>query len=100
MLPTIDERERIWRSFVRLNDEPWLRGHTVGTTVLFPAAGMVSIALEATQQIVDANKTPFAFKLREISFFAAIALPEDTETEIIVHLRPHLHATGGSAPAA
>lgn len=100
MLPSVDERERVWRNFVRLDDEPWLRGHTVGTTVLFPAAGMVSIALEAAQQIVDVGKTPFSFRLREVSFLAAIALPEDTATEIILHMRPHLLATGGSAPAA
>ena len=100
MLPTMDERERVWRSFVRLNDEPWLRGHTVGTTVLFPAAGMVSIALEAAQQIVDAGKTPLAFKLRDVSFLAAMALPEDMATEITVQMQPHLLATGGSTPAA
>ncbi len=100
MLPTMDERERVWRSFICLNDEPWLRGHMVGKTVLFPAAGMVSIALEAAQQIVDADKTPSVFMLREVSFLAAMALPEDTATEITVHLRPHLLATGGSAPAA
>ena len=100
MMPTVDEKERVWRSFVRLNDEPWLRGHTVGTTVLFPAAGMVSIALEAAQQIVEAGKTPIAFKLREVFFLAAMALPEDMATEITVHMRPHLLATGGSTPAA
>jgi acyl transferase domain-containing protein len=100
MLPTMDERERVWRSFIRLNDEPWLRGHTIGTMVLFPAAGMVSIALEAAQQIVDVGKTPLSFKLREVSFLAAMVLPEDMATEIIVHMRPHRHATSGSTPAA
>jgi acyl transferase domain-containing protein len=100
LLPRMDESERVWRSFIALNDEPWLRSHMVGTTVLFPGAGMVSIVLEAAQQIVDPGKTPFAFKLRDISFLAAMALPEDMATEITVHMRPHLLATSGSTPAA
>jgi zearalenone synthase (highly reducing iterative type I polyketide synthase) len=100
MLPTMDERERVWRSFIRLNDEPWLRGHKIGAAVLFPAAGMVSIALEAVQQISETGKTPIAFQLRDVLFLAAMSLPEDIATEITVHMRPHLLGTAGSSPAA
>ncbi|KIW32671.1 uncharacterized protein PV07_04200 [Cladophialophora immunda] len=96
MMPTMDERERVWRSFIRLNDEPWLRGHMVGSTVLFPAAGMVSIALEAAGQVVETHKTPLSFKLRDVSFVAAMALTEDMATETVVHMRPHLLATAGN----
>ena len=99
-LPRMDEGERVWRSFIRLDDEPWLRGHTVGMTVLFPAAGMLSLALEAAQQMVDPGKTPHAFRLRDVSFMAAMALPEDVATEVTLHMRPHLVATSGSTPAA
>ena len=99
-MPKMDEGETIWRSFIRLDEEPWLRDHTVGTTVVFPGAGMVSVVLEAAQQMVDPGKTPCAFKLRDVSFLAAITLPEDTATEVILHMRPHLIATTGSTPAA
>lgn len=100
LLPKMDESERVWRSFIHLNDEPWLRSHTVGTTVLFPGAGMVSLVLEAAQQIADPDKTPFAFKLRDISFLAAMSLSEDMATEVTIHMRPHLLAISGSTPAA
>ncbi|EPE35574.1 Thiolase-like protein [Glarea lozoyensis ATCC 20868] len=96
MMPTLEENERIWRSFIRLNDEPWLRSHVVGTTVLFPGAGMISIVLEAAQQIKEINKSALAYKLRDISFLAGLVLTEDVATEITVHLRPHLMATSGS----
>ena len=99
-MPKMDEEEAIWRSFIRLDEEPWLRDHTVGTTVLFPGAGMVSIVLEAAQQMVDPGKSPRSFKLREVSFLAAMTLPEDTATEVILHMRPHLVTTTGSTPAA
>ncbi|KAK0384632.1 hypothetical protein NLU13_8718 [Sarocladium strictum] len=98
-LPSLDESERIWRGFINLNDEPWLRDHTVGTTVLFPGAGMVSLVLEAAQQLSEPNQTPHSFRMRDVAFMAAMSLPEDTTTEVIVHMRPHHAATSGSTPA-
>ncbi|KAJ5441781.1 hypothetical protein N7491_004187 [Penicillium cf. griseofulvum] len=95
----VQRDERIWRGFIRLNDEPWLRDHTVGKTVVFPGAGMVSIVLEAGQQLVDQGKIPRAFKMRDISFLAAMALPENLATEVTVHIRPHQLATAGSTPS-
>ncbi|KAL8807198.1 MAG: hypothetical protein Q9182_000880 [Xanthomendoza sp. 2 TL-2023] len=99
-IPHMAENQHVWRSFIRLSEEPWLRGHTVGSTVLFPGAGIVSIVLEAAQQLVDPGKTARAFRLRDVNLFAAMALPEDQATEVIVHLRPHLIATSGSTPAS
>ncbi|CAG8971039.1 hypothetical protein HYALB_00005277 [Hymenoscyphus albidus] len=95
-LPAMAENSYEWRSFIRLSEEPWLRGHTVGTIVLFPGAGIFSIVLEATQQLVDKAKTARAFRLRDVNLFAAMALVEDQATEVIIHLRSHLVATTGS----
>ncbi|KAJ4382621.1 hypothetical protein N0V86_001843 [Didymella sp. IMI 355093] len=99
MMPTMDERERVWRSFIRTEDEPWLRDHVAGSTVLFPAAGMISIAIEAAQQVLEHGKTPMALRLRDISFLTAVVLTDDVATELTVHLRPHLLATAGISPA-
>ncbi|KAI0021335.1 polyketide synthase dehydratase-domain-containing protein [Xylariomycetidae sp. FL0641] len=60
---------------------------------------MVSVVLAVAQQILETGKTTRAFKLREISFVAAMALLEETATELTVHLRPHLLATAGTTPA-
>ena len=95
----IDETQHVWRNFIRLADEPWIRGHTIGNTVLLPAAGMVSIALEAVQQLAEPEKTLRALRLREVSFFAAMALPEESATEVITTVRPHIVATSGSTSA-
>lgn len=95
-----DENQHIWRNFIHLADEPWIRGHTIGSMVLLPAAGMVSMALEAAQQLAEPEKTLRALRLREVSFFAAMALPEDTATEVVTTLRPHLVGTSGSNSAA
>lgn len=95
----MDETQHVWRNFIRLADEPWIRGHTIGSTVLLPAAGMVSMALEAAQQLAEPEKTLRALRLREVSFFAAMALPEESATEVITTLRPHLVGTSGSSSA-
>ncbi|KAF3001768.1 t1pks [Curvularia kusanoi] len=99
MMPSMDEQERVWRSFVRTEDEPWLRDHVAGSTVVFPAAGMVSIAIEAAQQVLEQGKTPNVIRLRDIGFLTAIVLTDEVATELTVHLRPHLLATTGISPA-
>ncbi|KAI3397078.1 hypothetical protein diail_11220 [Diaporthe ilicicola] len=96
----MDETQHVWRNFIRLDDEPWVRGHTIGGTCLLPAAGMVSMALGAAQQLAEPEKTPRAIRLREVSFFAAMALPEDAATEVTTTLRPHIIGTSGNSAAA
>lgn len=95
----MDETQHVWRNFIRLNDEPWIRGHKIGDTVLLPAAGMVSMALSAAQQLAEPEKTLRTLRLREVSFSAAMAIPEDSATEVITTLRPHLIGTSGSSSA-
>jgi zearalenone synthase (highly reducing iterative type I polyketide synthase) len=97
-MPMMNENEHVWRNFLRLSDEPWLRDHMVSSTVLFPAAGLVSMALEAVQQLAEPGKTVSSIRLREVSFSAAMALPEDVSTEVMMHMRPHHIATSGSTP--
>ncbi|KAK2009421.1 KR domain-containing protein, partial [Colletotrichum eremochloae] len=94
--PSMSETERVWRGFIRLEEEPWLREHTVGTTVLFPGAGVISVVLEAAQQMAEDGKKPRSFTLRDISFTAMMPLTEGVATEIIVHIQPHLVGTAGS----
>lgn len=98
--PMLDESQHVWRNYVRLTDEPWLRGHVVGGTALVPGAGMVSMIFEAVQQLVDPGKTAHSLRLRDVSFFSAFTLPEDTSIEVVTNLRPHLVATSGSTPAS
>jgi acyl transferase domain-containing protein len=99
-VPMMDESQHVWRNFLRLADEPWLRGHKIGSTVLFPAAGLVSMAIEAARQLVEPGKTARSLRFREVSFSAAMALSEDVATEVILHMRPHLIATSGSIPSS
>lgn len=97
-MPMMDENERVWRGFLSLEDEPWIREHKVLSMVLFPAAGMVSMILEAAKQMADPGKTVRAFKLRDVAFFSAMPMSDDTPTEVVTHIRPHIVSTAASNP--
>ncbi|TPX18368.1 uncharacterized protein E0L32_011743 [Thyridium curvatum] len=43
------DRELRWRNFLNLKELPWLRGHSFQGEALFPAAGHLSLMLEAAQ---------------------------------------------------
>lgn len=98
-MPSLEKDSHVWRGLLRLDDEPWLRGHKVGTTVLLPGAGMCSMALEAGRQLVEAGKHAYRFRLRDVCFTAALALPEDTPVEVLLTLRPHQLGTTGAGAA-
>lgn len=98
-VPMMDETQHVWRHFLTLEDEPWLRGHMGGSTVVFPAAGMLSTVLEAAQQVVAPGKTPRAYRIRDVAITTSIALSDGLPTEVIVHLKPRLPSSLGGIPA-
>ncbi|OTA58590.1 ketoacyl-synt-domain-containing protein [Hypoxylon sp. EC38] len=44
-----------WRGFFRLSENPWIRDHQVQKTMIYPAAGMVTMVLEAAKQVAPEN---------------------------------------------
>lgn len=42
-----------WRGFFRLEENPWLADHQVQKTIIYPAAGLLTMALEAARQCSD-----------------------------------------------
>ncbi|KAJ4361269.1 hypothetical protein N0V95_002038 [Ascochyta clinopodiicola] len=96
--PAMDTHARHWRGFVRLSEEPWLRDHQIQGAVLYPAAGFLAMAIEAAAQTADPTRRVHAFRLRDITIDAALVVPDDDDSvEVILELRPHLHATLDSA---
>ncbi|OBR11263.1 Reducing polyketide synthase [Colletotrichum higginsianum IMI 349063] len=91
--PVMQEKQHVWRGFIRLDDEPWLAGHKVGDTVVFPAAGMISMVLEAVQQLAEPGKTINALRLRDVSVMAALSILEGVATETVVTIS---HGSGSS----
>lgn len=78
-----------WRNILRVSENPWLLHHKIQGSVLFPAAGMMCMAIEAAKQLtVDA--TPKGFELTNVSFERGLVIPESEQgsVETTIHLSP------------
>lgn len=75
-------RTAIWRNFLRLHDLPWLADHQLESQVVLPAAGYISMAIEAVRQTtlsVRTEQTPFHYQLRDVDVLQALVVPPDTD---------------------
>ncbi|KAI9693527.1 MAG: Type I Iterative PKS [Bogoriella megaspora] len=60
-----------WRNFISKDRLPWLQDHRLAGDFLYPAGGMVVMAIEAAKQLARGNGDPTSYELREIQFLNA-----------------------------
>ncbi|KAG9230876.1 polyketide synthase [Amylocarpus encephaloides] len=68
---------RIWRNIISVHHVPWLADHKVGPNYIYPAAGFMSMAVEALKQVRETPKGVFV--LRDVHIGAALKVDEDIE---------------------
>ncbi|KAK4921510.1 hypothetical protein LTR66_016665, partial [Elasticomyces elasticus] len=86
--------EPSWRHFFRLSENSWIEDHSVHNTLLYPAAGMMVMALEAAAQIADPARDVDGYELRDVLVDKALIVRRDEEgTETMLHLRPYRMGT-------
>ncbi|KAL8790668.1 MAG: hypothetical protein Q9213_000516 [Squamulea squamosa] len=78
--------EPSFRNLLNLDDAPWLRDHMIQGTIIFPAAGYMAMAGEATRQLSGVEDP---YKLRHVVLSQALILQEGVDTEVVTNLRPH-----------
>jgi acyl transferase domain-containing protein/ubiquinone/menaquinone biosynthesis C-methylase UbiE len=67
-----------WRHIIRASDIPWVRDHLVQSTIVYPGAGYISMAIEAIQQIPQAEERIIAgYRLRNIDIMKALIVPDN-----------------------
>jgi len=66
-----------WRQFLRTSELPWIRDHKIQSSILYPAAGMICMVLEAARQLVDVNKELDHLELRHVRFDRPMIIPDD-----------------------
>lgn len=73
-------REVRWRNIFKLREMEWLRGHQFQGQVLFPAAGYISMAIEAATRLVESeHDTAVQFvELENLGIHDAITLDEES----------------------
>ena len=75
-----------WRNYLRQSEIPWLSQHVVDGKTIFPAAGFISMAIEAITTLCPAFKS---IRLRDVVFKAVLTLSSsDVGTEVITDLQP------------
>ncbi|KAI0855253.1 polyketide synthase [Xylaria cubensis] len=84
--------DAIWRNWIRVSENPWAEQHTVSGAVLYPAAGMLVMAIEGCRQLAERSnpeKSIKGFRFREVSFTTALVVPDDAMgVESHLYLRP------------
>lgn len=68
-----------WRNFLRLAEVPWLKDHTIAGQVVFPAAGMIVMAIEALKQLHSGAKVFKGALIRNARFFHAIVFSKSAD---------------------
>ncbi|PYH97606.1 polyketide synthase [Aspergillus ellipticus CBS 707.79] len=77
-----------WRGFIRVSEIPWLRDHRIQSNIVFPAAGYISMAIEAASQLLgDAGDNITRFYLRDIQIRSALVVQETSDVEVMSSLR-------------
>jgi NADPH:quinone reductase-like Zn-dependent oxidoreductase/acyl transferase domain-containing protein len=86
------KHDAIWRNWIRRSENPWVEHHSVSGSVLYPAAGMLVMVIEASKQLAElsnSGKAIRAIRFRNVSFHSALQVPDDAMgVESHLHLRP------------
>ncbi|KAL2883985.1 hypothetical protein SGCOL_000623 [Colletotrichum sp. CLE4] len=64
-----------WRGFFRISENPWIQDHRVQKTIVYPAAGMVTMALEAASQLSHGMTDILGFHLTDLKIERAMTIP-------------------------
>lgn len=76
-----------WRNYLRISETPWLADHKIQSDIVFPAAGYLSIVVEAVMQLARNTRDLQEVVLQNISVQAALIIPETTGIEILTSLQ-------------
>ncbi|KAK5999185.1 Highly reducing polyketide synthase alt5 [Cladobotryum mycophilum] len=83
-----------WRNVVRVRENPWIAGHKINSSIIYPAAGYLAMAIEAARQMNASSKTVMSYELSDVSFVAALNIPEeDAAVEMLLEARPECFKT-------
>lgn len=80
-----------WRQIIRLSELPWVRDHKIQSTVIYLAAGYITMAMEAARQRIlrAASGTQIlGYQFRDVNISSALLIPETPDqVEVIITLK-------------
>lgn len=85
--------ESEWKFVIKEDEMPWLRDHKADGATLYPAAGMIVMAIEAAKQLME-DDLPIAFVLTDVAFPAPIIISSAPEgIEVRIHMSASVKGT-------
>ncbi|OBT53708.1 Hybrid PKS-NRPS [Pseudogymnoascus sp. 24MN13] len=83
------EKHPQWRHFLRPRELPWLPHHMIEGKVVFPAAGYLTMAIEAAIRLDTCPKDIKSISLRDIAIKSALIVSDsDMGTEVLFEMQP------------
>ena len=78
--------EMTWKNILRLSEIPWLRGHKFQGQVIFPAAGYVSMAVQAAQEFARESSGRL-IEILDLEIIKALVIEESADVETVFTIR-------------
>ena len=86
-----------WRNVIRLDEVPWLVDHKINGQIIFPAAGMLVMAIEARRQLINDTNSMRGMHIKNANFLHPIRFPPGTDkVEIQLTLSTQSHPSSHS----
>ena len=88
--PVVDwnPSEPRWRKIFDVTETPWIDDHKVNGKAIYPATGMIVMAIEAARQLADPSKTISGYRIRDATFSAPVAISSMGRTEVQLSMLP------------
>lgn len=85
--------EPSWRNIIRASEIPWIRGHVIQSNIVYPAAGYIAMAIEASlqrSQLTGRAPNIQRYKFKDVSLKSMLLIPDDAAgIEMVFSLRPY-----------
>ncbi|KAK1561717.1 putative polyketide synthase [Colletotrichum navitas] len=89
-MPGQNPMEPTWRNFLSSAESPWLNEHVITGTTLFPAAGMLTMAIEAAFQIASTERALSAIRFHNVHLNKGLVIPAgDQAVEVFLSIKQH-----------
>jgi acyl transferase domain-containing protein/NADPH:quinone reductase-like Zn-dependent oxidoreductase/SAM-dependent methyltransferase len=88
-----------WTKFIRPSETPWVADHVVNGATIYPAAGMLVMAIEGARQLLQESANPrpiHGYRITEATFQRALSIDTTVEqgTECQIYLTQDEDAMG------
>ncbi|CAD6443488.1 e2aede6b-a07f-4e32-96b3-e96fa25bb5d0 [Sclerotinia trifoliorum] len=78
-----------WRKITRISETPWIQDHVVNESTIYPAAGMLVMAIQAAMKIASLGKSIKGYLIKDTSFPAPLRVAsDDLWVESVFHIVP------------